>query len=49
MAFLPLPPEAKARVNDYLAGMAARGFGVTQTMLREACRLTDDERKARGI
>lgn len=38
MAYLPVLPGTKARVNDYLAGMAARGFGVTESMLSEACR-----------
>lgn len=38
MAYLPLMPKTKRRVNEYLAGMAARGFGVTPSMLRQACR-----------
>lgn len=38
MAYLPVLPATKARVNDYLAGMAARGFGVDEAMLRQACR-----------
>lgn len=26
MAYLPLPKDQRDRANDYLAGMAARGF-----------------------
>lgn len=36
-AYLPVTPEVRDRANEYLAGMAARGFGVTESMLREVC------------
>lgn len=37
MSYLPILPRVRDRVNAYLRGMAARGFGVTEPMLREAC------------
>lgn len=45
MTYLPLLPKIKDRVNDYLAGMAARGFVVDDAMLREVCKTKpcDDE------
>lgn len=42
-AYLPLLPGVRDRVNDYLAGMAARGFGVTESMLREVCRTRPED------
>jgi hypothetical protein len=46
-AYLPLLPGVRDRVNEYLAGMAARGFGVTESMLREVCRTRPDDLEAR--
>ena len=43
MAYLPLMPATKARVNAYLCGMAHRGFGVTETMLFEVCRIRPED------
>lgn len=42
-AYLPVTPEVRDRANAYLAGMAARGFGVTESMLREVCRTRPDD------
>ena len=46
-AYLPLLPGVRDRVNEYLAGMAARGFGVTEPMLREVCRTRPADLEAR--
>ena len=46
-AYLPVLPEVRDRANAYLAGMAARGFGVTESMLREVCRTRPDDQEGR--
>jgi hypothetical protein len=45
MAYLPIQPRVRDRVNDWLASMAARGFVVAEADLRRACRTRAEDQE----
>ena len=49
MAYLPLLPKVKARVNEWLASMAARGFVVDDRQLPEICATRPEDEWPDGV
>lgn len=47
-AYLPVTPAVRDRVNEWLAGMAARGFVAAEADIRRACRTRPEDMESKS-